>query len=101
MQQIQAIIFKEYFFKKFNKLDIDIKNIFYSKLEILETKDYISKPLHFKEHDIDLRSIRIGKLRFLFVLDDYKAIFLDVMYRELDYKPEYLKRLYKVYKYSN
>ena len=101
MNKTEVIIFKDYFMKHFKKLDIDLKNIFYKKLEVLEKKDYISKRLRFKEQDVDLRCIRIGKYRFIYIQEDYKAIFLDIMYRDDGYKTTYLQKLCKIYKNGN
>lgn len=98
MNKIEIIMFKEHFIESFEKLEDRIKNTFYKKLEILENKDYISKRLHYKEHLYEMRYFRIGKWRFIFVVKDDKATFLDVMYRELGYKDNYLEKLIKIYK---
>jgi mRNA-degrading endonuclease RelE of RelBE toxin-antitoxin system len=98
MQKIEIVRFKEYFIKSFDKLEDRLKVTFFKKIEILENKDYISKRLHYKEHICEMRYFRIGKFRFIFVLKDNTATFLDVMYRELDYKDKYLNLLLEIYK---
>ena len=98
---IEATIFKEYFMKSFNKLETNTKRLFYTKIEILETNDYISKKLNMRENNIEFRCFRIGKFRFVYVLEDTRAIFLDVMYRERGYKHNYMDKLLEVYKHGN
>ena len=100
MTKIEAVIFKEYFIKSLEKLENNIQNLFYKKIEILEDKDRISKKLHYG-HKIELRCFRISKFRFIFVLEENKAVFLDVMYREIDYKYNYMDKLFEIYKHGN
>ena len=99
--KIEVIKFKKYFFNNFNKLDNHIQDIFYKKLEIIETNDYITKQLKFGEHPYEIRCLRIGKQRFIFILKDNIATFLDVMYRELGYQSTYMKKLIKIYEKSD
>jgi hypothetical protein len=62
---------------------------------------YISKKLNMRENNIEFRCFRIGKFRFIYVLEETRAIFLDVMYRELGYKHNYMDKLLEVYKHGN
>lgn len=99
--KIEIIKFKKYFFNNFNKLDNHIQETFYKKLEIIETNDYITKQLKFGEHPYEIRSLRIGKHRFIFILKDNMATFLDVMCRELGYPASYMNKLIKIYEKSD
>lgn len=97
MQKIEVIKFKKYFFKNFERLEEHIKDTFYKKLELIENGKHITKKLHYKEHIHEIRCLRIGKFRFIFILKDNIATFLDVMYRELGYKNKYINNLITVY----
>lgn len=100
MNEIEIIKFRKYFFKNFNKLDKDVQDIFFKKLEVIEEKDYITKRLQFKEYKYEVRCLRIGKQRFIYIFKDNIATFLDVMYRELGYPSNYINKLIKVYEHG-
>lgn len=96
----EQVIFKEYFLEHFEKLEEQLKTLFFKKIERIEKKDNITKRLHFSNSKYQLRCLRIGQFRFIFVSEGLRAIFLDVMYRELNYTDNYMQKLLKVYKYG-